>query len=141
MPRNALRAAANWLNGSTPAGLLLARLGGATPQRGPDGVWEANGYRGPGRSRPFTVGSVVLVAGPPGTLDRRPRLRRHEVAHCGQWALLGPLFVPAYLLEALRSRVLCGDAVRCNWFEKWAGLADGGYLPGPVSSRGGRPGR
>ncbi len=122
-----LREVLNWANGSTAAGLLIARAGRATVARQGDGIWTATRYRGIASHRPFTVGNVLLTRHDADELLRRPRLRAHEARHSTQWAVLGPAFLPLYLGAALTSRVLTGDDAAVNPFELLAGLADGGY--------------
>ncbi len=60
----------------------------------------------------MTFGRYVLARRPldEGTL-------RHELEHVRQWSRLGPLFLPAYLLDSLVVRVLGGDRYRDNRFE------------------------
>ncbi len=126
-PAQRLREAVNWLNGSTLAGLALARSGRAALNRESDGIWTATHYRGIASRRPFTVGNVIITRHTAAELRRRPRLRAHEVRHATQWALLGPAFVTLYVGAALASWALTGDAARANPFELAAGLEDGGY--------------
>ena len=87
-----VRAVANWVNLSTPLGLLVAGAGRAQLRRGPNRTWIAEQCRGGlPRAGAFTIGSVVLVPG--GRLDdlirRTPRILDHEQVHATQWALLG----------------------------------------------------
>jgi len=124
-----LREVLNWANGSTAAGLLIARAGRATVARQGDGIWTATRYRGIASHRHFTVGNVLVTRHDASELRRRPRLRAHEARHSTQWAVLGPAFLPLYLGAALTSRVLTGDDAAVNPFELLAGLADGGYRP------------
>jgi hypothetical protein len=127
-----VRSTLNWLNGSTLLGLAVARLGGARPVRGPDGLWLAQGPRLPVTRAPFTVGDVVLH-GAERTLTARPRLLAHERRHAEQYAWLAGLpFLPLYGLTALLSWLLTGDRASANPFERAAGLRDGGYVPRPV---------
>ncbi|QGF24002.1 hypothetical protein [Raineyella fluvialis] len=125
-----LRTTANWINLSTPLGLLIAALGRSRLRRGPRGLLLAEGYR---LSFPiagaFTVGSVVIT---PGDLEvlgvRLPRLLTHEERHATQWAAwLGLPMLPAYLLAMAWSWLRTGDQASANVFEVRAGLADGGY--------------
>lgn len=136
------RRLANLLNGSTAAGLLLARLGGADVAPGPHGLRLAAGYRAwfpAPRAPAVTVGDVVLLRMSREQALRRPALLRHEARHAAQWARwLGPLgFLPAYGLAAAWSWLRLRDAALGNWFEVAAGLEDGGYVR--AGSR--RPGR
>lgn len=127
------RRRANAVNGSTAAGLLLARLGRAVVVDGPRGVLLAAGYRlafpAP-RASAVTVGDVVLLRMPLDVALTRPGLLRHEARHATQWALwLGPAgFLPAYGLAAAWSWLRHRDAAVANWFEVRAGLEDGGYV-------------
>jgi hypothetical protein len=120
-------AAVNWLNLTTPAGLLVARLAGCRPE--PRGAyWEAVGYRHrvPVASA-FTVGSVVIS---------RARLSetvwQHEVGHVRQYAWCGPMFLPLYGLAAAWSWLRTGDWWSRNVFERRAGLRAGGYVEGSI---------
>ena len=124
-----LRQVANWVNLSTPLGLLVARLGRAHTTPGPDGLVLARGYRlrVPGAPA-FTVGNVVLLRLDDDALGRRPRLLVHESRHATQYAVcLGPLMIPLYGLAAAWSWLRAGDPATYNVFERRAGLEDGGY--------------
>ncbi|MCX4469751.1 hypothetical protein OOK41_05460 [Micromonospora sp. NBC_01655] len=125
---------ATWLNGTTPAGLALAVLARTARVRTPDGLVVAGGYRLPvPRQECFTVGSVILTRRPAEWLlhPDRADLLGHETRHARQYALLGPLFWPAYWLACAWSYALTGSYGRGNVFERRAGLAAGGY-PEPV---------
>ncbi|MFP5336544.1 MAG: hypothetical protein ACLGIV_14665 [Actinomycetes bacterium] len=133
MSRLRLRRLANLLNGSTPAGLALARAGGARVSDGPHGLRLAAGYRAwfpAPRAPAVTVGDVVLLRMPLDAALRRPALLRHEAVHAAQWAwFLGPVgFLPAYGLAAAWSWLRLRDAALANWFEVRAGLEEGGYV-------------
>lgn len=126
-----LRFLGNWLNLSTPLGLLVGRLGGARVRRGPRGLYLADGYRlrFPIASA-FTIGNVVITG---GTWDERlaasPNLLRHEERHSWQYlACFGLPFLPLYGLALLWSYATTNDLARGNVFERAAGLADGGYV-------------
>ena len=123
------RTVVNWINLSTPLGLLVARLGGATVVRRGRGTWLASGYRYRFPvAGAFTIGSVILSRHDAAWLHGRPALLRHEDRHCTQYAfLLGPVMLPLYWLAAAVSYLLAGDHASCNPFERLAGLADGGY--------------
>lgn len=125
--RARLRAAANWVNGATVTGLLLARAGGSRPVRDANGIWHAAGFRGPNRARVVTIGNVVLHSHGVEHLRRRPDLLAHETTHATQWAWTGPAFVPLYLAESLISWAVTGDPASGNAFELGAGLRRGGY--------------
>jgi len=134
----ALRQIVNAVTLATPLGLALARAGRARLVRGPDGLLLALDYRlgVPAPNAPaVTVGDVVLLRMPSAEVAARPRLLVHEGRHAVQWACwLGPAgFLPAYLTASAWSWLRCRDVARCNIFEVRAGLADGGYLPGPAS--------
>ena len=126
--RHRVRALANALNLSTPLGLVVAALGGATVARGPDGLLLATGYRLPVPPAPaFTLGNVVM-ARDPGIFERRPALLIHEARHATQYACCAGLpMVVLYVLAAGWSWVRCGDPASYNVFERRAGLLDGGY--------------
>ena len=132
--RSRMRAAANWVNGSTVLGLGFAAVQGARPVRDADGIWHASGVRGPHGRRVFTVGNVVLHRHGTDYMHRRPGLLAHERTHASQWAWTGPAFVPLYLTECLISWVVTGDAANGNAFEIGAGLGRGGY-PTPALRR------
>lgn len=134
--------AGNWVNGSTPLGLLVARVGRAQVTRHERGMLLATGYElGIPRAGAFTVGNVVVSRHDRTWLEHRPRLMAHEERHSWQYvACLGVPLVPLYLLAAGYSYLRGGDPAVHNLFERLAGLEDGGY---PAVSRrtGGRPPR
>ncbi len=124
-----VRAAVNWVNLSTPLGLLVARLGGARPVRHDRGTWLADGYR-PGfpRAGAFTLGNVVISGKSRDDLLRRPALLRHEDRHCTQYAFcLGPVMLVPYVLAVAVSWVVAADHSSYNPFERLARLDEGGY--------------
>jgi hypothetical protein len=124
-----------WCNGSTLIALLLAGAARTPLRRTPGGVLIAEGYRWPvPRQHCFTVGSVVFCRRPAAWLldARRERLLRHETRHVGQYAVLGPLFLPAYGLASAWSWLTTGGYGCRNVFERWAGLSDGGYRDLPL---------
>ena len=117
-------------NGTTGAGLLLALAAGARIRRGRDGVLIAEGWRL--RMPPascFTVGSVIITRRTAEWLlaEERAALLAHESRHAGQYAVLGPLFWPAYWLACGWSISLTRSYGVRNFFEKQAGLLDGNY--------------
>jgi len=124
------RAMLTAVNGTTGAGLLIALLGGARVRRGRNGVLIAEGYR---RRLPpatcFTVGSVIMCRHTATWLlaDERTPLFTHESHHTTQYALLGPLFFPAYWLACAYSWTTTASWSARNTFEQRAGLAAGGY--------------
>jgi hypothetical protein len=131
--RAARRSRLNRLNGSTLLGLALARAVGGRPMQVPDRLWLVEGHRLPLQVT-FTVGDVVLHPRP-GGLSSRPALLRHERRHAEQYAWCGGLpFLPLYAVAALLSWLLTGDRAAANPFERWAGLADGGYPTGRLSA-------
>lgn len=103
----------------------LARLAGTRPTMGNDlficctGVprW-LNGPRGG-----MTVGNVFLTS----RTEIEPGLRRHEVRHADQWAVLGPLAFPVLYGLAEAAARLRGKGPEGNVFERLAGLGEGGY--------------
>jgi hypothetical protein len=129
-----LRQAANLLNGSTLAGLAVARAAGTRISPGPRGLTIAAGYRWPlPFARAFTLGNVVLYRGAAEDLLSLPALLGHEERHCSQYAwCLGSPFIPLYFLAAGWSLLRTGNPGTGNPFERHAGLAAGGYpLPAP----------
>ena len=129
------RAALTAVNGTTLVGLAVAVAGGARLRLARDGVLVGEGYRGwlP-RQRCFTVGGVVVTRRSADWLldAHRTELWGHETRHVTQYALLGPLFWPAYWLACGWSYALTGSYGSRNVFERHAGLAAGGYRPRPV---------
>ena len=132
----------NVLNGSTLAGLWLARRAGVAVRPGPHGLWVAPGYprRFPAAAAgAVCVGDVVLLRrGRPeravvDVMYSSPRLLDHEARHAHQWASWGgPAgFLPAYGLASLWSVLRTGDPHSANHFEVRAGLDDGGYRRSP----------
>lgn len=125
------RTVVNWVNLSTPLGLLIAAVGGATIERRGRGTFVAGGYRWsfPAASA-FTVGSVITTAHDLDWLRRRPVLLRHEDRHCTQYGFcLGVAMLPLYFLSVAFSYAVAGDHSSYNPFERLADLADGGYPP------------
>ncbi|MDR0847541.1 MAG: hypothetical protein LBN10_00625 [Propionibacteriaceae bacterium] len=128
------RAILNWLNGSTLAGLLVAKLGGAKLTRGPDRLWLAEGYR---LSFPvagaFTIGNVLLTASAFATREERiPGTLAHEARHSSQYACLGVFFLPVYIVAMGWSWLRTGDRAARHFLERMANLKDGGYKDVPV---------
>ncbi len=124
-----LRGIANWVNGSTLLGLLVARLGRAQLQRGDRDLWIGAGYRLPFPvATAFTVGSVVVSARPPGWDERDPVLLGHEERHATQWAVCGGLpFLGLYVAAMAWSLLRAGNPFTANVFERLSGLRSGGY--------------
>ncbi|WP_203433397.1 hypothetical protein [Jiangella asiatica] len=129
-----MRQVVNWLNLSTPLGLLIGLLGRARFAAGPDGLILGRGYRLPIPPAPaFTVGNVVLLRIDDAALARRPALLVHEARHATQYAwFIGPVMLVPYGLAALWSLLLTGDPASRNAFERQAGLVDGGYVERPL---------
>jgi hypothetical protein len=131
--RTALTAA----NGTTGFGLLLALASGAKVRRGRNGVLIAEGYR---RRVPpatcFTVGSVIITRRSADWLLHadRAELFAHESRHAGQYAVLGPLFWPAYWTACGYSFARTRTYADRNIFERHAGLQAGGYLTPSVAT-------
>ena len=130
MRRHLARTVLTAVNGTTGVGLLLALAGGARIRRGRDGVLIAEGWR---RAVPpatcFTVGSVIVTRETAQWLlaDERAGLFGHEARHAGQYAVLGPLFWPAYWAACGYSYAATGSWGARNVFERLAGLPSGGY--------------
>jgi hypothetical protein len=124
-----------WLNGTTLAGLALARAAKTTVVRGPHGIFVAGDYRLPvPKQKCFTVGGVILTRTDPHWLlhPDRAELLGHELRHVGQYAALGPLFWPAYWAACGYSYLLTRSYGARNFFERSAGLAAGGYRELPL---------
>ena len=144
-----VRLAANLVNGSTLAGLLVAAAGRARLGRGADGLLIGAGYRLPVPVAPaFTVGNVILARGDRAALAPMQALLAHEARHATQYAWCGGVvMLPLYFLAAGVSWGMTGDFGARNVFERQAGLADGGYTDKPLrpvlarfARRGGQPG-
>ena len=123
------------LNGTTGAGLLVALATRSRVRRGRNGVLIAENYRlkvPPATC--FTVGSVIMTRNTASWLldPEQAGLLAHESRHAGQYALLGPLFWPAYWLSCGYSYALTGSWGARNPFERDAGLTTGGYDDRPL---------
>jgi hypothetical protein len=123
------------VNGTTGVGLILALATCAKIRRGRHGVLIAEGYRP--KIPPatcFTVGSVILTRRTADWLlaPEREHLFHHESRHAGQYAVLGPLFWPAYWISCGYSYAITGSYGTRNAFEKHAGLVGGGYRDRPL---------
>lgn len=129
-----LRQVINVINLSTALGLLIAVLGRARFQRGPDGLLLAKSYRLPVPPAPaFTVGNVIMLRISDERLARRPMLLAHEGRHSTQYAwCLGPVMLLLYATCSGWSWLRTGDPASRNLFERRAGLVDGGYLERPT---------
>jgi len=123
------------VNGTTLVGLGVAVLCGAKVRRGPGGILVAEGYR---RKVPpatcFTIGSVIITRRTAEWLlhESRADLLAHESRHAGQYAVLGPLFWPAYWACSGYSWAMTGTYGTRNAFERLAGLEHGGYRVAPL---------
>ncbi|WP_300079581.1 hypothetical protein [Propioniciclava sp.] len=125
-----VRAAANWLNLTTPLGLAVALAGRSRLRWGPEGLILAEGYR---LRFPiagaFTVGNVVATASDLDTLEARcPGTLGHEARHAWQYAAGGVWFFPAYTLATAWSLLRSGNPAIRNPLERHAGLVTGGYV-------------
>jgi hypothetical protein len=127
LPGYRVRLAVNLLNGSTLAGLAVARAGRARLAPAPGGLLAGTGYRLPVPPAPaFTLGNVIVTRR--DELDSSSALFRHEARHATQYAWCGGLLMlPLYFAAAGVSWLLSGDFGAWNVFERDAGLADGGY--------------
>src|SRR4029453_4906124 len=65
----------------------------------------------------------------------RDELFGHEARHATQYAVLGPLFFPAYWMACGWSWWRTGEYGARNFFERRAGLAAGGYQELPTLYR------
>ena len=129
------RTALTAVNGTTLVGLLIAVGTGAKLRRGPGGVLIAEGYRAPlPKQTCFTVGSVIMTRKSAEWLTHELHvdLLAHETRHANQYAVLGPLFWPAYWLACGYSYATTGSYGVRNVFERHAGLAGGGYRDLPL---------
>lgn len=130
--RHRVRLAVNLVNGSTLAGLGIARAGGARLSRCPGGLLVGTGYGLPVPPVPaFTMGNVIITRRDELATDSS--LFRHEARHTTQYAWCGGLLMlPFYFAAAGVSWLLCGDPGSVNPFERGAGLAEGGYVTRPL---------
>ncbi|MFF5206790.1 hypothetical protein [Streptosporangium sp. NPDC000396] len=122
-----VRRALNYVNLSTPLGLLVARLGRARVSAGPGGLILAHGYRIPFPvAGAFTVGNVVLTRYEEGYLAGD--LLRHEDRHAWQYMVcVGLPMLPLYVVAVVVSVLVCGNPASWNVFERLADLDDGNY--------------
>jgi hypothetical protein len=132
LPRHRVRLAVNLLNGSTLAGLVVAKAGRARLARFPHGLLVGADYRLPVPSAPaFTLGNVIITHRP--ALAQDSPLLRHEARHSTQYAWCGGvLMLPLYFAAAGVSWLISGDFGAWNVFERGAGLADGNYAARPL---------
>ncbi|WP_127498550.1 hypothetical protein [Actinoplanes solisilvae] len=128
--RHVARGLLTAVNGTTAAGLVIAVVTRTRLRRGRHGVLIAEGYRLPiPPASCFTVGSVILTRRSAAWLlaDERAELFGHEHRHAAQYAVLGPLFWPAYWVACGYSYATTGSWGVRNLFERHAGLKAGGY--------------
>ena len=127
-----VRQVVNLVNGSTLTGFGIAALGGAAIARSVDGLFTGTGYRLPVPPAPaFCLGNVIVTRG--DGIDPGSPVFRHEARHATQFAWCGGVvMIPLYLGAAGVSWALTGDFGARNPFERWAGLADGGYTDKPL---------
>jgi hypothetical protein len=128
------RMAANLLNGSTAAGVLVAAAGRARLARAGDGLVVALGYRLPVPPAPaFCLGNVIVTRLDAEGVAGAGSLLTHEARHATQFACCGGVVIlPLYFLAAGLSWLLTGDFSSRNIFEQRAGLAEGGYAERPL---------
>ena len=124
-----MRRAANILNGSTLAGIVVASAGGARLRPASDGLLVGSGYRLPvPRATAFCLGNVLVTRLDHASFTGSARLFAHEARHATQYACCaGLVMLPLYGIAAAVSWALTGDFGSRNVFEQQAGLADGGY--------------
>jgi hypothetical protein len=130
-----VRFGGNFVNLSTPVGLVVAKIGRAKIKRGPRGLFFGEHYR---LNFPiagaFTIGNVITTTTTWDQMLRRyPFLIKHEEAHTWQYFYcLGlPYYIP-YVICMGWSVLRTGDRAARNFFERQAGLATGGYRDYPV---------
>jgi hypothetical protein len=129
-----VRLAANLLNGSTAAGILVAAAGRARLTRAADGLVVAVRYRLPiPQALAFCLGNVIVTRLDTDAVGNAGSLFRHEARHATQFACCGGVvMLPLYFLAAGLSWLLTGDFAARNIFERRAGLAEGGYAERPL---------
>jgi hypothetical protein len=132
-----VRLIGNLLNLTTLAGLAVAAIGGSKFRWGPRGLILAEHYRFRFPvAGAFTIGNVCATARDWDTLlGELPTLFTHEERHTWQYLYcLGLPFYPLYAICMGWSWLRTGDRASRNFFERRAGLADGGYPDLPVRS-------
>jgi hypothetical protein len=130
-----IRTGLTCVNGTTAIALVVAAAARTRLRRAPGGILIAGEYRLPVPSqRCFTMGCVIFTRGEPAALLGRKdaELLAHETRHVWQYAVLGPLFWPAYWLACGYSWAITGRYGPRNFFERHAGLAAGGYQDAPL---------
>jgi len=132
-PAYRLRQLVNAANGTTLSGLGVARVGRAALSPGPDGLIIGTGYRHQfPTGGAFTMGNVVISRRARDRLLGDSQLMLHESRHASQYAVVGPAYLPLYLLAVGWSYLRTGDHWSRNPFERHAGLADGHYIDRPL---------
>jgi hypothetical protein len=128
-PGYRLRLAANVINGSTLAGVMVAAIGRAGLRPAGDGLLVGSGYRLPvPAAAAFCLGNVLVTRLSHDAFTASPRLFAHEARHATQYACCAGLaMLPLYGIAAAGSWALTGDFGSRNVFERRAGLSDGGY--------------
>ncbi|MBI2851986.1 MAG: hypothetical protein HYX84_02615 [Chloroflexi bacterium] len=95
-----------WTLPNTGIGLILGAMSGGTFEDGPRGtvkVTNVNPKSLTGQSmsliqgNPVTIGYVILTWDTAMT----PTTERHELGHVTQGAILGPLYLPLYILDSI----------------------------------------
>lgn len=132
-----LRTAANAVNLSTATGLLLAALSRTRLEKGPQGLLFGTHYQPKiPYAGAFTVGNVIFYRAGRDFIDSRPELLEHEARHASQYAwCLGLPFFPLYAACAAYSLWRTGNPGSRNFFERQAGLQQGGYRELPSINR------
>jgi hypothetical protein len=134
-PMQWVRFVGNLINLTTPGGLAVAVLGGATIRRGPRGLLLAEGYR---LKFPiagaFTIGNVITTTTTwEEKLRQYPKLLLHEERHTWQYLYcIGLPYYLAYTISMGWSWLRTGDRAARNFFERQAGLVTGGYRDLPT---------
>lgn len=134
-----LRLVGNVVNLTTLGGLVLGAIGGARFRWGPRGLILGEGYRFAFPvAGAFTIGNVSTTSRDWDSLIRGlPTLLAHEERHT--WQYLYCLGLPFYVFYTIClgwSLLRTGDRASRNFFERQAGLADGGYPDLPTRSIG-----
>jgi hypothetical protein len=134
-----VRLVGNVVNLTTLLGLAAGAIGGARFRWGPRGLILGEGYRFRFPvAGAFTIGNVSTTARDwESLINGLPTLLTHEERHT--WQYLYCLGLPFYLFYSICmgwSWLRTGDRAARNFFERRAGLRDGGYLDLPTRSIG-----
>ena len=134
-----IRLIGNVVNLTTLFGLAAGAIGGARFRWGPRGLILGEGYRFRFPvAGAFTIGNVSTTARDwESLITGLPTLLTHEERHT--WQYLYCLGLPFYLFYATCmgwSWLRTGDRASRNFFERRAGLSDGGYPDLPTRSIG-----